>query len=162
MIKLIRNDDRLIHGQCVTQIIQTYDIKDIIVVDDYTASNPVMKRIFQMAVPQGIKAYPVTVEQSVAKIEEAKTNSRNTLILMRTPDILYRLMQKIDGLPKEFNIASVAPAAGKTEITNFAYFSEAEMDAVKKMDEMGVHIYLQLIPSKPRVEWSSIKGNFLK
>lgn len=160
MIKLIRCDDRLIHGQCVTQIIQAYEIKDIIVVDDYTASTPVMKRIFQMAVPKGLTAYPVTFQESLEQIRGALSNDRNTLILMRTPDILYRLMQEIEGLPKEFNIASVAPGEGKTEITSFAFFSPQEMDAVKKMDEMGVHIWLQLIPTKPKVEWSSIKNKY--
>lgn len=160
MIKLIRCDDRLIHGQCVTQIIQAYEVQDIIVVDDYTASTPVMKRIFQMAVPKGITAYPVTFEESLDQIRGAIANDRNTLILMRTPDILWRLMQQIEGLPKEFNIASVAPGAGKTEITSYAFFSPVELEAVQKMDEAGVHIWLQLIPSKARVEWSSIKNKY--
>ncbi len=37
MINLIRDDERLIHGQCMTQIVKTYDIQEIVVIDDATA-----------------------------------------------------------------------------------------------------------------------------
>ena len=34
MINLIRCDDRLIHGQCMTRLVQHYFIKNIIVIDE--------------------------------------------------------------------------------------------------------------------------------
>ena len=43
MINLIRCDDRLIHGQCMTRLVQHYFIKNIIVIDEFTATNPTMK-----------------------------------------------------------------------------------------------------------------------
>ena len=46
MIQLIRSDERLIHGQCMTQVVKTYDIQEIIVIDDATAENALLKRIF--------------------------------------------------------------------------------------------------------------------
>ena len=41
MISLVRCDDRLIHGQCMTKIVKDYDIKKIMVIDEFTALNPV-------------------------------------------------------------------------------------------------------------------------
>ena len=41
MLTLIRCDDRLIHGQCMTVIVKDYDIERILVVDDFTATNPI-------------------------------------------------------------------------------------------------------------------------
>ena len=41
MIVLARCDDRLIHGQCMTVIVQEYDIRSIIIVDNETAENPI-------------------------------------------------------------------------------------------------------------------------
>ena len=40
MINLIRCDDRLIHGQCMTRLVQHYFIKNIIVIDEFTPTNP--------------------------------------------------------------------------------------------------------------------------
>lgn len=47
MLTLIRCDDRLIHGQCMTVIVKAYDIEEIIVVDNFTATNSVLKTVFQ-------------------------------------------------------------------------------------------------------------------
>ena len=48
MIVFIRCDDRLIHGQCQTKIIPLNKITRVIGVDDATAANPMLKRIFEM------------------------------------------------------------------------------------------------------------------
>ena len=36
----------------MTQIVKTYDIQEIVVIDDATAQNDLLKRIFAMAVPK--------------------------------------------------------------------------------------------------------------
>ena len=56
MLTLIRCDDRLIHGQCMTVIVKAYDIEEIIVVDNFTATNSVLKTVFRTAVPPHMKA----------------------------------------------------------------------------------------------------------
>ena len=47
MINLIRCDDRLIHGQCMTRLVQHYKINHIIVVDEFTANDPTMKMVIK-------------------------------------------------------------------------------------------------------------------
>ena len=56
MICLVRCDDRLIHGQCMTVIVKAYDIQEIIVVDEFTATNAILKTVFKTAVPPSMKA----------------------------------------------------------------------------------------------------------
>ena len=51
MIKLIRCDDRLIHGQVIVRVISSFDINKIVIVDDFTASNEVLKSVFALATP---------------------------------------------------------------------------------------------------------------
>ena len=50
-VVLFRCDDRLIHGQCIVRVINDGKINKIILVDDYTASNPIMVNIYKMSVP---------------------------------------------------------------------------------------------------------------
>lgn len=160
MIKLLRCDDRLIHGQCVTKLISYYDVQDIIVVDDFIASSSVMKRIFEGAVPKGQTGIIVNRQDAVEKIVQAMNNDRNTIVLMRTPDTMLRLYQAIPDLMKEYNIASVPAGAGKTEVTSFTYLTEEQMNAVKQMDAMGVHIWFQLVPDSAKYEWKQLCSNF--
>ncbi len=160
MISLVRCDDRLIHGQCVLRIIPRYNVTNIIVVDDATASNPMLRKIFLMAAPKGVVTNAVTFDEAVPMIQTALSDSTNTLVLMKTPEVMDRLLGAVDGLPKELNIASVPSTPGKVQIAQGIYFNESQMNAVKKMDSDGVHIYLQLVPDDPKIEWSDIKSKF--
>ena len=160
MIKLIRNDDRLIHGQCVTQIVKVHAIEHIIVIDDFTATNPFLKRIFEKAVPSHITAEALTTDQAVEAVRAAAGNTISTLVLMKTPLVMQRLLQKIDPLPKDLNIASIAAGQNRIAVTKYAYLTPQEIAAVKQMGEDGVHIWFQLIPTSPCTEWDSIKMNY--
>ena len=78
MIKLIRSDDRLIHGQCVTQIVKLYAIQHILVIDDFTATNPFLKRIFEKAVPSNITAEALTFDQAISDAAPAGSCGRSS------------------------------------------------------------------------------------
>ena len=55
-ITVLRCDDRLIHGQCIVKVLNDYKIDYIILVDAFTASNPVMSNIYKMSVPPNVQA----------------------------------------------------------------------------------------------------------
>ncbi len=160
MIKLMRVDDRLIHGQCMTVLVKRYEIKRIIVVDDYTATNKLLRNIFQSAVPKGIKAKPVTVEEAIPLVQAAAANDVNTLVLARVPSVMLEIFKNTDA-PKELNIASVQAKDADQYITQDQHVTQAEIDAVKEMGEMGIHVYFNLVPGQTAVtEWDSIKNKF--
>lgn len=159
MITLFRCDDRLIHGQCMTQIVKIYNIKNIIVVDNFTASNKVLKKIFESAVPKPIKASVYSVEDAVEVIDAAATSDEETLVLMKSPQVMYELTKKLTVTPTEFNVATVARKAGKKEATTYAFLSDEEIEALKSLEEKGIHIWFRLIPDKPITEWADIKNN---
>lgn len=156
MICLIRCDERLIHGQCMQFIVSDYAIKDIIVVDDVTAANPVLKTIFSTAVPPTIHAEVYTVKEAIAKIEEAKTNTVNTLLLMKHPRTLLAIMDEVEGLPSELNIGPQMARSG-VKCVDFATLHPQDVDACKQLSDRGVHVFFNSIGASGAVtEWSSI------
>lgn len=162
MIKLVRCDDRLIHGQCVTAIIPIYGIKAIIAIDNATATNAVLKRIFERAAPKGVKTVVVTEDDSIPLIQAAIGDDVSTLILMRVPTVMERLLKECPGLPRDLNVASVPkrPNMEMNELYPGIFFSTEEVASAKRMAADGVHIWLQKLPNSARVEWDSIQGKF--
>lgn len=71
MINLIRCDDRLIHGQCMTRLVQHFKIKHIIVVDDFTANDPTMRAIIKMLAMPGMENEAVSVKDAIEPIKKA-------------------------------------------------------------------------------------------
>ncbi len=160
MITMVRCDDRLIHGQCVTTIIPQNGIKKVIAIDEYTATQPVMKMIFTSAAPKGVKTLPVTMDEAVPLLEGALKDDVPTLVLFRFPELYETVLERVPDMPKELNIANVPPADGKVQISKACYLSPDQLASVKRMGEAGVHIWFNLIPSQPTTEWDSVKNKF--
>lgn len=162
MIKLVRCDDRLIHGQCVTRIIPIYGIKAIIAIDNATATNAMLKKIFVMAAPKGIKTVVVTEEDSISLIQEAIQNDVPTLIIMRVPEVMEKLLEECPGLPKDLNVASVPkqPGVESAELYPGIFFTPEQIASAKRMAADGVHIWLQKIPNSSVIEWDKIQSKY--
>lgn len=161
MIKLVRCDDRLIHGQCITQVVPMYHITQIIAIDEATATNPTLKKIFMNAAPNGVKAVPFTYEDSISRIQKCAASEHPTLILIRTPDVYEKLLKDVPGLPKELNVASVPKGdVPCKEIASGTYFTDAQIASCNRMADAGVRIWIQRITSEPITEWNNVRGKY--
>ena len=158
MITFMRSDDRLIHGQVQTQIIPLNGIKHIIAIDEPTAKNAMLKRIFEMAAPQGTTAKVYTFKNAIDPIKKALTNDTKTLVIARLPSTFAQLYDEIEGLPKELNVASIPHVEGNKKITDYCSMNEEEIAACNKMSDSGVHVYLQLFPAKAAADWENVKN----
>ncbi|MDU5107849.1 PTS sugar transporter subunit IIB [Clostridium sp.] len=160
MLTLARCDDRLIHGQCMTVIIKEYDIERILVVDDFTAKNPILKTVFQKAMPSELKGDVYTIKDSVPEITEAMNNDERTLLLMKNPIVYMNLRKEVANLPLELNIGPMSNRRGTTPATQTAHLLPQEADAIKELTEEGVHVYFRQVPSQKTVEWDEVKDKF--
>lgn len=161
MIKLVRCDDRLIHGQCVTLVVPKYGITQIIAIDDDTANNPTLKKIFMMAAPNGVKAVPFTYEEALPRIRKAAASANPTLLLIRVPDLYEKLLADVPELPKDLNVASVPKVTDDgVLIASGTYFTPAHIASCNRMADNGVHIWIQRIITEPVTEWNNVRSKF--
>ena len=160
MIALVRCDDRLIHGQCMTVIVKEYDIKEIIVVDDFTATNSILKTVFRTAVPSNMKADVFTVKDAASHIKVSMEKNVRTLILMKSPVVYRDLMKEVENLPKELNVGPMTNRKGSVEVHPAIHLMPDEGAAIKEIAEMGVHVFFRQVPSQPVIEWADVKDKF--
>lgn len=159
MIRLVRADERLIHGQTMQFIVTDYSIRRIIVVDDMTAKNPLLKSIFQTAVPKHIVAEVHTIEESVELIKKAMEDGDSTLLLMKFPRTYVTLRGKIEGLPTELNIGAQMAKNG-VKFAEYATLSEEDIEACKQLSSDHVRVYFNAIgASGAVVEWETAAKN---
>ena len=156
MIALVRCDDRLIHGQCMTVIVKAYDIKEIIVVDEFTATNA----IFKTAVPPSMKADVFTVPDALPKIKEALTNDVRTMVLMKSPIVFVELLKAMEELPKELNVGPMTKRKGSVAVHPAINLIAEEAEAVKEAVSMGAHVFFSQVPEQGRIEWDEVKDKF--
>lgn len=159
MIVFIRSDDRLIHGQCQTKIIPLNKINRVIGVDDATATNPVLKRIFEMAAPQGVKVTVHTFEDSLERIRKCMVNDKRTLIIARRPSTILRIYREIPDLYKEVNVANIPKEGEGFFARRDIWIDNEQLAALKELDKLGVNIQFQQFPGdgQPEVYFKDIK-----
>lgn len=161
MINLVRCDDRLIHGQCMTKIVQHYFIKQIIVVDDFTAKNAVLKLVFEKAVPPSMKASVYTIDDCEEAIRSAIDSNVETLILFRSPLVVEKIYEKVENLTKTFMIGPISKKKGGKEANFGTYLLPEEIESLTRMVSNNIIPYFQILPEQKRFEWNDVKTKLL-
>jgi len=159
LISLIRNDDRLIHGQCMVRLVQHFKLTRIIVVDDMTASNSILKMVFEKAAMPGMTINVYTHEESIEHIKAAVVDNVSTMVVFRFPTTAKYLFDNVPDLPKVVMVGPCQMRPGCKTIMNGTYVSDEEIEVIKELvEERGVEVYFQVVPDMPRLDWKDVKN----
>lgn len=161
MISLIRCDDRLIHGQCMTRLVPHFKINHIIVIDQFTAGNTMMTKIIESMALPGMKNEVFKVEEATPAIKKAIDDDSKTLIVFRFPVIAKQIFDISDELPKELMVGPVQKKEGAKTIQDGTYCTKEDFDAFDYVQKNGVKVYFQVVPGMRRMDWTDIRSKFL-
>ena len=161
MISLIRCDDRLIHGQCVVRVLSDFKIHHIVVIDDFVAGNSVLKSIFMMAAPEGIKTDIFTTEEAGGHLQAYAVAPEAVLLLMKSPETALALFTRCAALKKELNIGPISNRPNTKKATMYCYLTPEETEAIQQLDALGVRVYFNQVTDQPTVEWKDMAGSLL-
>jgi len=149
MIKHMRTDTRMIHGQVATAWMKHIGAQEIIVCNDAAAKDKFLPITLQMAA----KPTPVKVLSIDDTVAYANSHENETLfIICRYPSDARQLLEK--GLkPAEFNVGTNAPVNGSDgnaakPITNFVYCNcDQAKDFLAISEHFGGKLTSQITPA---------------
>lgn len=163
MIVLVRNDDRLVHGQCMTRIVQHFKLQHIIVIDDGTANNSILKLVCEKAAMGNYKIEVFSTQNFMDAVKTAATNKLNTMIVFRFPTVaklVYDVLQGKD-VPSEMMVGPCQHTEGSVEVNTGSFVSKEYADIFNYLDDTyGIKTYFQPVPDMKRVDWTDIKSKF--
>ena len=151
-VTLARIDERLIHGQVMTNLSQNSDANSIFIVDDEIAKDEFMKQVFVNSgsrTGMTIKIY--SVKKCSRYWELRKFDDFNCILLTKTVDSMYRLVK--NGIPiKALNIGGIAKRPN-TEFVISSVSIDAKMAAQLReiKESTGADVYFQTIQSSKKV-----------
>lgn len=106
MIKFIRIDHRLLHGQVVFSWSKSLQINRILVVNDEAANDEFKKMSLELSKPQGIKLNIFTVENTLTKISKIEALSENIMMIFEIPRMFVSFAKVTQTLRKSITEAS--------------------------------------------------------
>lgn len=151
MIKLIRLDERLIHGQVATKWSRLLDVNRIIVANDEAANNTIIKQSLMMAAPATAKVAIVTVDKMIAMMQNPKASGYSILVVVSRPEDLLKIVKSVPGIEK-INVGNYGRAAEerggakRPAYGDNLYLYDDEAAILKEVASCGIPAVYQTTP----------------
>lgn len=149
---LVRIDDRLIHGQVVTQWMKDTHANKVLIIDDKLPDDTFMKRVLKAAAPPGVKCIVKSVADSIPFIQgDPKTDDEAILVLVKYPSIIEALLDAGISIPKVI-LGGMGIRGDRKVFNRNVAANEEEVECMKRIVSKGSEMVYQLVPSEAPVD----------
>lgn len=153
MIKMLRIDDRLIHGQVAVVWSKNLNVSRIIVVSDAVSKNAVQKSALKMAAPENIKTFIQPVSEALKLLNDPRAAKLSILVVMNDPAEVKALLEGLtpEAKPEQMDIANYGRIVGslsdKKKISDTVYLTDDEIQIFKDLSAKNFKFIHQPLPS---------------
>jgi mannose/fructose/N-acetylgalactosamine-specific phosphotransferase system component IIB len=154
MLKIVRLDERLIHGQIVTSWCTGEHITEIMVVDKDVCNNEMRQSLMSMAVPDGISLIFTDVDGCVQQFDE-ECKYEDLMILFSNPNDILEFLNK-GGHFDKVNIGGMSSKGRRKKICTSVYADENEVEVLKKIAGKNVQLEAKMLPTDKGLDVSKL------
>ena len=144
MIKLLRVDSRLLHGQVATSWVNHVGTDCVGVAGDNI--DPIVETTMRLSKPSGIKLVIKTVDDMIKAIRSGVTDKYELFLLVESITDAYRLAKEIPEI-REINIGRTKKNDSYRYLNKETCISDEEIAMMEELLKKGVIINLQMIPT---------------
>lgn len=155
MIKFIRIDHRLLHGQVVFSWSKSLQINRILVVNDEAANDEFKKMSLELSKPQGIKLNIFTVENTLTKISKIEALSENIMMIFGNTKDVRQFCESYSNV-KEINYGGIIKKEGTKQFSNAIFLTENEIEDAKVLKSMGIKQFMQQVPTSKKEDLNTM------
>lgn len=140
-----RIDDRLIHGQVMTQWIQYTSANEVLIIDDLVAKDSFLQMIMKSSVPASIKLTVLSIQDAIGYLNEDSKDEK-IIILVKTPitlDVLTDSGVKLESI----NVGGVGAKAGRKQFYKNISLSEEEKQSLVNLMNKGIDVGIRVLPN---------------
>jgi PTS system mannose-specific IIB component len=158
-LRLVRIDDRLIHGQVVAGWLRALGGKRIVIVDDATARDEFLREVLTLAAPQGVPVEVLDVARGAARCLELAATPEPVIVLARSPRTVLGLRQA--GVPIDVvDLGGMGAGPGRKRIHKTISMSSDEIRDVRQLEQLGTRVEVQIVVDDRPIPFSSLdSGN---
>ncbi len=145
-LKLVRLDDRLIHGQVVVGWGNALAADHILLIDDEVAGNDWERELYTMGVPPEMDVEFATVAGAREAIERCATSQLRTIVLVGDVATLRSACDASD-LVRRVNVGGIHEQTGRTKRLPYVFLTDEEAAGLKSLADSGIEVTARDVPS---------------
>lgn len=150
MIKMVRVDYRLLHGQVAVSWTATLGADALLLVSDTLKNDKIRLEALKLAKPSGVKVVVKTTDEAIEILKSGATDKYKLFIICETVQIADKIAEAFD--IRSVNIGNIAFSVGKKKLANNIYTTDEEEAALKHMIEQNRDVFVQKVPSEKKVD----------
>lgn len=154
-LRLVRVDDRLIHGQVVAIWLKTLGAKRILIVDDRTAKDAFLRDVLELTAPAGVALEILDSETGAQRMREAAADDEPAFVIMRSPTTALQMREagvEFDVL----NVGGIGAGPDRKPLYRNISASSAELEAMRRLEQLGTRVELRIVAGDKPVAFSSV------
>lgn len=150
MIKMLRVDHRLLHGQVAVSWKSALDIDCILVANDKVPGDAFRKSAIKMAKPADTKLVIKTLDDSVKAITSGVTDKYKLLIVVESIADAARLCREC-GI-RQLNLGGTKATSDTRSLSKAVNVTSEETEVLRSLLAEGVDVEIQMVPSDAAVK----------
>jgi fructoselysine/glucoselysine PTS system EIIB component len=155
MIKLVRVDHRLLHGQVAFSWTNTLGADSILIANDEVVNDEIYKTTLKLAKPQGVRLVIKNIQDSITSIESGITDKYKLFIVVSSIEDAYKLATSVKEI-KSINLGGVKIKEGTRAISQTINVTPHEEDLIKQLLESGVEVEIRQVPTDKKVNAKNV------
>ncbi len=151
MIKLLRIDERLIHGQIAVSWLKMFNISHVVIVNDSAAADPIQKQILSMALPQGVKLAITKVSDCEKILNDQRLEQKSVFVIVKNTEDAKGVIKKIPSIPvvNVGNVGMISTKNNSIKCTPYARLNKDDIGNLKEIEKF-VPVEFQILPSESK------------
>lgn len=151
MIKLLRVDHRLVHGQVAMTWTQELDTNCILIASDSVVKDDVRKTTLKLARPAGVKLVIKSIEDSIEALNSGVTDKYLLFIVVESIEDAYRLAKGHNGID-HVNIGGTKPREGAdVRMSPTVFATERDVEMLHELRDAGIEVEIRQVPRDQKI-----------
>jgi PTS system mannose-specific IIB component len=143
-LRLVRIDDRLIHGQVVAVWLRALGAQRIVIVDDATSRDEFLREVLTLAAPQGVPVEVYDTASGAVRLIELAETPEPVMVLTRSPRTILGLRRA--GVPIEVvDLGGIGGGPGRRRLHKTISVSPEELRELHEIEQLGTRVVIQIV-----------------
>lgn len=158
----IRIDERLIHGQVATLWQGAWKCSRIMVIDEASSKDPLLKSVLKISCPPGVHLSVLTPEKAAENLKSGKYGAERITIVTKKPQSIVDLHNYGFEIPGSVTIGNMSNDRTKTKVARNISVTEEDVKNFRILNELGIKLVSQMVPSDVQTDFMSILEKAIK
>lgn len=155
MIKCLRVDHRLLHGQVAFSWTSALGADCILIANDDVMQDELRKTTIKMAKPQGVKLVMKNVDDGIAAVNSGITDKYKLFIVVESIRDAYRFATETNVITS-INLGGTKANEHTKNISKAMNVTEEEITLLKELLDKGVEVEIRMVPNDTKINAANV------